>query len=93
MHSTGHWTFLVVAGVLVLQVEPLFQVIGRAGICHLVLLAVQALRSAVRGECAALDDAPAGRAAAWNGWRQGFLPTITHPEVLGIGARLSTERA
>jgi threonine/homoserine/homoserine lactone efflux protein len=70
-------------GALVLQVEPLFQAIRWAGICYLVFLAVQALRSAVRGQYPPLDGGgPATRAAAWAGWRQGFLSNITNPKVL-----------
>jgi threonine/homoserine/homoserine lactone efflux protein len=69
-------------GALVLQVEPLFQAIRWAGICYLVFLAVQALRSAVRGEYPPFDAAPVSRAAAWTGWRQGFLSNITNPKVL-----------
>jgi threonine/homoserine/homoserine lactone efflux protein len=69
-------------GALVLQVEPLFQVIRWAGICYLVFLGAQALRSAVRGEYPALDGGPATTAAAWAGWRQGFLSNITNPKVL-----------
>nr|WP_221203858.1 LysE family translocator [Modestobacter versicolor] len=69
-------------GALVLRVEPLFQAIRWAGICYLVLLAVQSIRSAVRGEYAAFDGAPAGAAVAWAGWRQGFLSNVTNPKVL-----------
>ena len=69
-------------GAVVLRVEPLFQAIRWAGICYLVFLAVQALRSAVRGRYPPLDDGPASRAAAWTGWRQGFLSNITNPKVL-----------
>jgi threonine/homoserine/homoserine lactone efflux protein len=131
VQSTGYWTFLVVAGVLilvpgpdfavvvrntlaggrprglwsaagvatsnavqgtaaaaglgalVLQVEPLFQAIRWAGIGYLVFLAGQALRSAVRGVYPSLDGgAPVTKAAAWAGWRQGFLSNITNPKVL-----------
>jgi threonine/homoserine/homoserine lactone efflux protein len=69
-------------GALVLRVEPVFQAIRWAGICYLVFLAVQAIRSAVRGEYAALDGGPVTRAQALTGWRQGFLSNITNPKVL-----------
>jgi threonine/homoserine/homoserine lactone efflux protein len=63
-------------------VEPVFQTIRWAGICYLLYLAVQAIRSAVRGEYAALEGGPATRAQALAGWRQGFLSNITNPKVL-----------
>jgi threonine/homoserine/homoserine lactone efflux protein len=70
-------------GAVVLRVEPLFQAIRWAGIAYLTFLAAQALRSAVRGRYPALDGGgPADRAAAWTGWRQGFLSNITNPKVL-----------
>ncbi|HEV7725573.1 MAG TPA: LysE family translocator [Modestobacter sp.] len=70
-------------GALVLRVEPVFEAIRWAGIAYLVALAVQALRSAVRGEYAPLDGAgERSRGAAWAGWRQGFLSNITNPKVL-----------
>src|SRR3954449_10480859 len=70
-------------GALVLRVEPVFQAIRWAGIGYLGFLAVLALRSAVRGRYPPLDDGgPVTRAAAWAGWRQGFLSNITNPKVL-----------
>lgn len=69
-------------GALVLRVEPVFQAIRWAGIGYLAFLAVQALRSAVRGQYPPLDAGPVTRAAAWAGWRQGFLSNITNPKVL-----------
>jgi threonine/homoserine/homoserine lactone efflux protein len=68
-------------GALVLRVEPVFQAIRWAGIGYLVVLAVQALRSAVHGEYEPFDGG-ATRSAAWAGWRQGFLSNITNPKVL-----------
>jgi threonine/homoserine/homoserine lactone efflux protein len=69
-------------GALVLRVEPLFQAIRWAGIGYLVLLGVQSIRSAVRGEYAT-DPASALRPGqALTGWRQGFLSNITNPKVL-----------
>ncbi|MCU1607540.1 MAG: lysine exporter LysE/YggA [Modestobacter sp.] len=70
-------------GAVVLRVEPLFQAIRWAGITYLVFLAVQALRWAVRGEYLQPDaGGQPSRAAAWIGWRQGFLSNITNPKVL-----------
>lgn len=69
-------------GALVLRVEPVFQAIRWAGIAYLGVLAVQSLRSALRGVYPPLDAGPAGRGAAWAGWRQGFLSNITNPKVL-----------
>jgi threonine/homoserine/homoserine lactone efflux protein len=70
-------------GALVLRVEPVFQAIRWAGIGYLGFLAVLALRSAVRGRYPPLDGGgPVTRAAAWAGWRQGFLSNITNPKVL-----------
>ena len=70
-------------GAFVLRVEPVFQAIRWAGIAYLGVLAVQALRSAVRGEYGPLDvGGPADRGVAWAGWRQGFLSNITNPKVL-----------
>ena len=69
-------------GALVLRVEPLFQAVRWAGIGYLTFLAVQAVRSAVRGEYPPLEGGPAAGAVAWAGWRQGFLSNITNPKVL-----------
>jgi threonine/homoserine/homoserine lactone efflux protein len=70
-------------GALVLRVEPVFQAIRWAGIAYLLVLAGQALRSAVRGEHEPFDGgATRSAAAAWAGWRQGFLSTATNPKVL-----------
>jgi threonine/homoserine/homoserine lactone efflux protein len=69
-------------GALVLRVEPVFQAIRWAGIAYLVVLGVQSLRSAIRGDYLP-DRAPAARPGqALTGWRQGFLSNITNPKVL-----------
>lgn len=68
-------------GALVLKVEPLFQAVRWAGIAYLVVLGVQSIRSAIRGEYAS-GTAAAGPAQALTGWRQGFLSNITNPKVL-----------
>ena len=67
-------------GAVIVRIEPLFEAIRWAGIGYLLVLAVQAFRSAVRGrydEPAAADDGNQLR-----GWRQGFLSNITNPKVL-----------
>ncbi len=70
---------------VILRVEPLFQAIKWAGVAYLVYLGVQAVRSAIRGEYAPLDEAGGAQRAggvAFGGWRQGFLSNITNPKVL-----------
>ena len=66
---------------MIVRIEPLFEAVKWAGIAYLLFLAVQALRSAVRG-----DYAPQPRAGVegqqLRGWRQGFLSNITNPKVL-----------
>jgi threonine/homoserine/homoserine lactone efflux protein len=69
-------------GTLVLRVEPLFQAIRWAGIAYLIVLGVQSIRSAVRGEYAPDATAAARPGQALSGWRQGFLSNITNPKVL-----------
>ncbi len=70
-------------GAVVVRVEPLFQAIKWAGIGYLVFLAVQALRSAVRGDYpSASDGGERSATQAIAGWRQGFLSNITNPKVL-----------
>ncbi|MGI8881324.1 MAG: LysE family translocator [Jatrophihabitans sp.] len=70
-------------GAVIVRVEPLFEAIKWAGICYLVLLGGQALRSALRGEYAAQpDDGEHVAAQAVAGWRQGFLSNITNPKVV-----------
>lgn len=71
-------------GALVVAAEPVFLAIKLAGLAYLVVLAVQAFRSALRGR---YPDPPepgeaGGRAEAVAGWRQGFLSNITNPKVL-----------
>jgi threonine/homoserine/homoserine lactone efflux protein len=67
---------------VIVRIEPLFQAIRWAGIAYLAWLAVQALRSAVRGEYEAAPDPDAVPGQAFAGWRQGFLSNITNPKVL-----------
>lgn len=67
---------------VIVRVEPLFQAIRWAGIGYLLWLAVQALRSAARGNYAAVSAQHPHPAPAFAGWRQGFLSNITNPKVL-----------
>ncbi|WP_347058952.1 LysE family translocator [Blastococcus sp. HT6-30] len=70
-------------GATIAHAQPLFRAITWAGIAYLVLLAAQAIRSAVVGTYPPLDhgDTAPGRAAS-SGWREGFLVNITNPKVL-----------
>ena len=67
---------------VVVRVEPLFQAVRWAGIGYLAWLAVQSLRTAVRGVYPPQPDDRPAPGAAWSGWRQGFLSNITNPKVL-----------
>ena len=70
-------------GALIVKAQPVLETIKWVGVCYLVFLGVQALRSAVRGRYAPLPDAGEHQAgAALGGWRQGFLSNITNPKVL-----------
>lgn len=70
-------------GALITASQPLFEAIRWAGIAYLAFLAVQSLRSAVRGIYPTLQDQPGtNRGSALAGWRQGFLSNITNPKVL-----------
>ncbi|GAA4749719.1 LysE family translocator [Modestobacter marinus] len=70
-------------GAAIAHAQPVFRVITWVGAGYLVLLAAQALRSAVAGRYAPLGPggAPSARGAL-TGWRQGFLANITNPKVL-----------
>ena len=73
-------------GAVIVASEPVFLTIKWAGVVYLFLLAVQALRSARRGQYGAMlgaQDVAQGR-AAFLGWRQGFLSNITNPKVLAF---------
>jgi threonine/homoserine/homoserine lactone efflux protein len=67
---------------VIVRIEPLFQAIRWAGIAYLAWLAVQAIRSAIRGDYPRSPDAEAVPGQAFTGWRQGFLSNITNPKVL-----------
>jgi threonine/homoserine/homoserine lactone efflux protein len=71
-------------GAVIMRSQPVFLATKWAGVAYLLLLGVQALRSAWKGRYAGLGaDAIArdgGQTLA--GWRQGFLSNITNPKVL-----------
>jgi threonine/homoserine/homoserine lactone efflux protein len=74
-------------GALIVASHPVFEAIRWAGVGYLFLLGIFAIRSAVRGEYAPVEEAVATdraavRASARAGWRQGFLSNITNPKVL-----------
>jgi threonine/homoserine/homoserine lactone efflux protein len=71
-------------GTVIVRVQPVFEAVKWAGVAYLCYLGVQAIRSAVRGTYPVLDadGRPAAGAAAFGGWRQGFLSNITNPKVL-----------
>jgi threonine/homoserine/homoserine lactone efflux protein len=72
-------------GALIMRAQPVFEAVKWAGVCYLAFLGLQALRSAVRGryyDVAVRGDARETRAAAFGGWRQGFLSNITNPKLL-----------
>jgi threonine/homoserine/homoserine lactone efflux protein len=64
-------------GALVTASQPVFDAIRWTGNAYLAWLAVQAFRSAWRGDYREQAAAPASR-----GFRQGFLSNITNPKVL-----------
>jgi threonine/homoserine/homoserine lactone efflux protein len=70
-------------GALIMRSQPVFETIKWVGVCYLAYLGFQAMRSAVRG---CYDGPTAGNehagAAAFGGWRQGFVSNITNPKVL-----------
>lgn len=66
-------------GALIVASQPLFKAISWAGVAYLAFLAIQAARSALRGEYPSSEGVPASTAT---GFRQGFLSNITNPKVL-----------
>lgn len=71
-------------GAVIVHSQPLFQAIKWAGIGYLTFLAVQALRSAWKGNYrpAPGPEGTVVRTRSRVGWRQGFLSNITNPKVL-----------
>lgn len=64
---------------IIVASQPVFSAISWAGVGYLAFLALQATRSAMRGDYPALTEMQPNRAA---GFRQGFLSNITNPKVL-----------
>ena len=67
-------------GALIVQSQPLFTALKWLGIGYLVLLAVQSLRSALRGQYDLTDQGAVPRQRR-RGLRQGFLTNITNPKM------------
>ena len=68
---------------VVVKVQPLFDALRWAGVCYLLYLGAQSLRSALgrAGPPAGTRPDHGGRAAR-GGWRQGFVSNVTNPKVL-----------
>jgi threonine/homoserine/homoserine lactone efflux protein len=71
-------------GALIVRAQPVFEAIRWAGLCYLLILAIQSFRAALSGD---YTQPPAGGTSngsrvAVAGWRQGFLSNITNPKVL-----------
>lgn len=71
-------------GALIVQAQLLFEAIRWAGLCYLIVLAIQSFRSAITGTYGQLPGGQTGSArwVAVAGWRQGFLSNVTNPKVL-----------
>jgi threonine/homoserine/homoserine lactone efflux protein len=71
-------------GALIVRSQPVFEAVKWAGVCYLAFLGVQAIRSAIRGryDMVTEGNGQSGAAAAFGGWRQGFVSNITNPKVL-----------
>ena len=67
---------------LIVKVQPLFEAIKWAGVAYLAYLGAQAIRSAVRGQYASINNDADNSKQSLAGWRQGFLSNITNPKVL-----------
>jgi threonine/homoserine/homoserine lactone efflux protein len=68
-------------GAIVVNAQPVFQLIKWVGAGYLAYLGVRLLRSALLGRYPSIS-ASADEQAALRGWRQGFLSNITNPKVL-----------
>ncbi|MFC7487228.1 LysE family translocator [Knoellia sp. CPCC 206453] len=67
-------------GALIVRVQPLFQAIKWAGVAYLVWLGVSAVRSAVVGRYAEIDDT--ADSGMGRGFRTGALTNLTNPKML-----------
>lgn len=70
-------------GALIVRAQPVFEAIRWAGLCYLLVLAIQSFRSAVTGNYVhPVAGTSSDSRVALAGWRQGFLSNITNPKVL-----------
>jgi threonine/homoserine/homoserine lactone efflux protein len=69
-------------GVLIARSQVLFEILRWAGVAYLAVLAVQALRGAVRGDYSAVENVTRRRGAGVRRFREGFLSNVTNPKVL-----------
>jgi threonine/homoserine/homoserine lactone efflux protein len=71
-------------GALIVRAQPVFEAIRWAGLCYLLVLAIQSFRAALSGDYAQPSAGGTGNGSrvAVAGWRQGFLSNITNPKVL-----------
>lgn len=70
-------------GTLIVQSQVVFTTIRWAGVAYLGYLGIQALRSAWRGDYAAMDAAGA-QVSYFRRWREGFLSNVTNPKVIAL---------
>ncbi|GAA1232449.1 LysE family translocator [Prauserella halophila] len=70
-------------GTLIVQSQPLFTALRWAGVAYLAYLGIQALRSAWRGDYAAMD-AQGADVSTFRRWREGFFSNVTNPKVLAL---------
>ncbi|GAA1880365.1 LysE family translocator [Pseudonocardia ailaonensis] len=70
-------------GVLVASSRPLFETLRWAGVAYLLILAVQALRGAWRGDYSGVAElVEKRRGQGFRRFREGFLSNVTNPKVL-----------
>ncbi|MER7116333.1 LysE family translocator [Saccharomonospora azurea] len=70
-------------GTLIVQSQTVFQTLRWLGVAYLCYLGVQALRSAYRGDYAAIDEAGVQHGALRR-FREGLLSNDTNPKVLAL---------
>jgi len=69
-------------GVVIAKSQPVFLTLKWAGAAYLVLLGIQALRGAWRGDYGSVDETQRRRASGLRRFREGFLSNVTNPKVL-----------
>ncbi|EHK87188.1 LysE family translocator [Saccharomonospora azurea] len=70
-------------GTLIVQSQTVFQTLRWLGVAYLCYLGIQALRSAYRGDYAAIDEAGVQHGALRR-FREGLLSNVTNPKVLAL---------